>query len=126
MKYLKSINEVKKSDIVEYIKLCFVDILEDDRFDSDYTIHGSGTIFKIGIAMKTPRSEGNPYIGTWNTNIEDMINNSEIIKELLLDINSSINRFIDEYPIKYNISTNKIGTIYINFYLTKFRGDLNI
>lgn len=35
MKNLKYINESNKSDIIDYIKFCFLDILDDDRFECE-------------------------------------------------------------------------------------------
>lgn len=126
MKYLKSINEDnhsplpwKKSDIIEYINMCFIDILEDNRFESDTDIHGQGSVIRIGISMKTPRPDGNPYIGVWKTNIDELKSINTLILDLYSDIDSAINRVMDKYPISYDIKTNKIGTIYINFKLNK-------
>lgn len=120
MKYLKSINESKTSDIINYIKFCFADILEDDNFRSDYTIHSSGNILRIGIEMITPPVSGNSYIGNYETSIDNLLSNNKLIEELILDIDIAINRFNDEYShIKVDISSNRIGTIYISFNLIK-------
>jgi hypothetical protein len=120
MKYIKSINESKTSDIIDYIKFCFSDIIEDDNFNSDYTIHSSGNILRIGIEMITPLVSGNSYIGQYETSIDDLLSNNKLIEELLLDIDSAIKRFKDEYNhIQVDISSNRIKTIYISFNLIK-------
>jgi hypothetical protein len=122
MKYLKSINESKTSDIIDYIKFCFVDILEDEKFINFINItpliHNSGNIFRISIEMITPPVSGNSYIGQYETSIDDLLSNNKLIEELLLDIDTAIKRFKDQYNnIKVDISSNRIGTIYINFNL---------
>jgi hypothetical protein len=120
MKYLKSINESNTSDIIDYIKLCFVDILEDDHFNSDYTIHSSGNILRIGIEMIIPTVKGNPYIGQYDTSIDYLLYNNKLIEELLLDIDTAVKRFKDQYNhIQVDISSNRIGTIYISFNLIR-------
>ena len=118
MKYLKSINESKTSDIIDYIKFCFSDIIDDDNFNSDYTIHSSGNILRIGIEMITPPVSGNSYIGQYETSIDDLLSNNKLIEELLLDIDTAIKRFKDQYNhIQVDISSNMIKTIYIKFNL---------
>jgi hypothetical protein len=118
MKYLKSISESKTSDIINYIKFCFADIIEDDNFNSGYTIHSSGNILKIAIEMITPPVSGNAYIGQYETSIDDLLSNNELIEELLLDIDTAIKRFKDQYNhIQVDISSNMIKTIYIKFNL---------
>lgn len=116
MKYLKHINESNTSNIIEYIKICFADIYYDNNFNSDFTIHSSGNIYRIGIEMKTPTVSGNPYIGIYNTSIDDLLVRNKQIEELLLDIDIAIKRFKDQYSdIDVSINSNRIGTIYINF-----------
>lgn len=116
MKYLKHINESNTSNIIEYIKLCFADILDDDNFNSDWTIQSSGNIYRIGIEMKTPTVSGNPFIGLYKTSIDDLLVRNKQIEELLLDIDVAIKRFKDQYSdIDVSINSNRIGTIYINF-----------
>lgn len=115
MKYLKHINESNTSNIIEYIKLCFADILDDDNFNSDWTIHSSGNIL-IGIEMKTPQISGNAYIGVYRTSIDDLLVRNKLIEELLLDIDIAIKRFKDQYSdIDVSIDSNRVGTIYIKF-----------
>ena len=118
MKYLKSINESNTSNIIEHIKFCFVDILDDDNFNSDWTIHSSGNILRIGIEMKTPQVSGN--IDVYKTSIDDLLVRNKLIEELLLDIDIAIKRFKDQYSnINVSIDSNRIGTIYISFNLIK-------
>lgn len=119
MKYLKSINESNTSNIIEYIKFCFADILDDDNFNSDSTIHSSGNIFRIGIEMKTPQVSGNAYIGQYKTNIDDLLVRNKLIEELLLDVDIAIKRVNDSYNLDIDVSSNRIGTIYISFTLNK-------
>lgn len=120
MKYLKSINESNTSEMIKHIKFCFADILDDDNFNSDWTIHSSGNIVRIRIEMKKPQVSGNPYIGQYKTSIDDLLSNNKLIEELLLDIDTAIKRFKDQYAdIDVSIDSNRIGTIYISFNLIK-------
>lgn len=122
MKHLKYINESNKSDTIDYIKFCFLDILDDDRFRVKFFIgwaESDTDVIRLAISPKRPRPDGNAYIGTWETNIQDLKENNDIISELYSDIETSINRVLDKFSIVYDIKTNKIGTIYISFKLTK-------
>lgn len=122
MKYLKSINESNTLNIIEHIKFCFADILDDDNFNSDLTIQrririplSSGNILRIGIEMKTPQVSGNAYIGVYKTSIDDLLVRNKLIEELLLDIDIAIKRVNDRHNLDIDVSSNRIGTIYINF-----------
>lgn len=119
MKYLKSINESNTLNIIEHIKFCFADILDDDNFNSDSTIHSSGNILRIGIEMKTPQVSGNAYIGQYKTSIDDLLLRNKLIEELLLDIDIAIKRVNDRHNLDIDVSSNRIGTIYISFNLNK-------
>jgi hypothetical protein len=122
MKHLKYINESNKSDIIDYIKFCFLDILDDDRFECETNIKEN--TFRVKISFITPRASGNPFTTPWETNIEDLKENNDIMSELYSDIETSINRLLDKFSIdtgdKYHlfyptIKINKVGTIYIYF-----------
>lgn len=123
MKYLKSINESNTSEMIKHIKFCFADILDDDNLLMNLpfiTIHSSGNIVRIRIEMKKPQVSGNPYIGQYKTSIDDLLSNNKLIEELLLDIDTAIKRFKDQYTdIDVSIDSNRIGTIYISFNLIK-------
>ena len=84
MKYIKSINEYRKdnvTEILDYILVCFADILDDDNFNDDNS--NSGYII-------TPDKK-------FRIGIEIVKVNSELLEELELDIDVAIKRFKDQY-----------------------------
>lgn len=119
MKYLKRINE--SLDNIEYIRFCFADILDNDKFktyESESNIHGSGTYFMITIEpIKRRPNSGNPEIGSWTTSIDELVKEVDNLKELYLDIDTAINRLLDKYKNIYTIKTNRRGVIFINILL---------
>lgn len=80
MKYIKSINEYRKdnvTEILDYILVCFYEILENNnKYNSGHIITADNK-FRIGIEIVKV--------------------NSELLEELELDIDVAIKRFKDQY-----------------------------
>jgi hypothetical protein len=118
MKYLlKFESKGGTVDLIEYIKYCFMDILESDVFNVESVIHSSGGVFQIKIEIPHKHTGGNPFIGTYDTDLDELKRNNKLLSELYQDIETGLKRLYNEYPRMENvISTNKVGTIYLKFY----------
>ncbi len=94
MKHLKRIFETNKDDLMEYIKMCFVDLLDDgNEFDisEDYCRLQIKLVEKIEDTIESVSELGAKIVET--TDI----------------ISSSIEKVKLEYPnIKYNVNFDKI------------------
>lgn len=115
MRHLKSINEEFNIDIVDYIKMSFGDIL-DDNLESDFNIHGSGRYFKVTIKLARPDIKGNPYVGTYDTSLDRLLDQTKTLRDLYLDTEVALKRIKDEYKdITYTIKSDIKGSIHLNF-----------
>lgn len=115
MKHLKRINEEFDQNIKEYIETCFLEISDDPNIDYESNIHGSGKYFKIKAALVKPDITGNPYVGTYDTTIERLLNQSNILTDLYTDIDIALKRVKDEYNIFYTLKSDVRGSVHINF-----------
>lgn len=102
MKHLKGIFETNKDDLMEYIKMCFVDLLDDGN---EFDIHDRSTVISLRIDL-----------GTVDETIESISELGAKIVETTDIISSSIEKVKLEYPnIKYNV----------NFTRTTLAGEIN-
>lgn len=95
MKHLKRIFETNKDDLMEYIKMCFVDLLDDGN---EFDIHARSTAISLRIDL-----------GSVDEKIESISELGTKIVETTDIISSSIEKVKLEYPnIKYNVNFDKI------------------
>lgn len=116
MKHLKSINEEFNIDVADYIKLSFADILDNNKLEGDFNIHGSGRYFKVTIKLVRPDIKGNPYVGTYDTSLDRLLYQTNTLRDLYLDTEVALKRIKDEYKdIIYTIKSDIKGSIHLNF-----------
>jgi hypothetical protein len=101
MKHLKRIFETNNDDLMEYIKMCFVDLLDDGN---EFDIHDffSNGYRSTAISLRID-------LGSVDEKIESISELGTKIAEKTDIISSSIEKVKLEYPnIKYNVNFDKI------------------
>ena len=120
MKYLKKIFE-SSEDNKRYIEECFLDISENPNFEVDDLLDVELTekpsvpmsVYKIHIELGNPINlpqpvNSNLYIGMVRTDLDFLKMKQEKISELLEDIEISLKRVKDKFPIsEYQIYANR-------------------
>lgn len=134
MKYLKKIFESNEDD-KKYIEEFFLEISENPNFEVDDLIEVNLTeesknmsVYKIhiepGESISLPQSADSTSSqlswGKIQTSLDFLIKKNEIISELYKDIDVSLKRFKDQFPISdYQIYANRIDEIDIVLVLKK-------
>ncbi len=100
MKHLKKFNENTEDDSFDYdyVKLCFIDLIESDKIkyiDDDFVVIEFEKLPepKVDWLSLYHRNDGTPLM-----KIEDYIKDLQITKDIMNDINSGIKKVKDEYP----------------------------
>lgn len=115
MKHLKRINEEFEPSIKEYIDTCFLDIYDNSSITYESNIHGSGKYLKVKTGLVKPDISGNPYVGTYDTTIERLLEQSNILNDLYTDIDIALKRIKDKYNLFYTLKSDIRGDVHINF-----------
>lgn len=125
MKFIKKYNESSDSKVdIEYIKDCFIDVLENNYFESEIKrddYEERRVCFrriKVDIKIITPDPKGqNSIIGRVDVTLDQLKKRVDKMNELVLDIETAIKRVLDYFPeVKPKILTNKLGFIFIELY----------
>jgi len=114
MKYLNKFNESSEQlqPTFDDLKDIFVEIFHE----TDFRVTYKPTLGTFNVVIEMPQfiTSGNPYTGTTEVNIDELLKRNEKLRELYLDIDMSIKRMMEYFPeTEYKIVHNKIGTIYI-------------
>ncbi len=98
MKHLKKFNENTEDDSFDYdyVKLCFIDLIESDKIkyidDEDFVLIEFEKLPEPKVDYRN-NWDGSPLM-----KIEDYIKDLQITKDIMNDINSGIKKVKDEYP----------------------------
>jgi hypothetical protein len=98
MKHLKKFNENIEDDSFDYdyVKLCFIDLIESDKIkyidDEDFVLIEFEKLPEPKVDYRN-NWDGSPLM-----KIEDYIKDLQITKDIMNDINSGIKKVKDEYP----------------------------
>jgi len=98
MKHLKKFNENIEDDSFDYdyVKLCFIDLIESDKIkyidDEDFVLIEFEKLPEPKVDYRN-NWDGSPLM-----KIEDYIKDLQITKDIMNDINSEIKKVKDEYP----------------------------
>lgn len=111
MNHLKSYNESFSdiNDKISFIKECFIDFIDDEKFDVEieHSVKGESLAIAINIPH-LPFEINKKLTGTnlkeFKGSIEDFLSFSKSLYDVYLDIEVSLKRILDKYPdINYEI-----------------------
>lgn len=109
MNHLKSYNESFDdiNDKISFIKECFIDFIDDEKFDVEIEHNGESLAIAINIPhlpFEVNKKLTGENLKEFKGSIEDFLSFSKSLYDLYLDIEVSIKRILDKYPdINYEI-----------------------
>lgn len=115
MKHLRKFNESERESLdIEYIKHCFIDILENEDYDCEIDEEGfSDDNSVLCIFLYEPQ------INLELQSLDEYLNNIDQLSKLSKELKSSTMKLKDEYP-NYKVNINIDDAELLN---NKFPGD---